>query len=747
MIIEELKIGKFAGFENKTFNFSKGINLIEGENESGKSSIAEFIRFIFYGVKEEDKGKISSAFGYLVLSCGKGRFRIERSFTCGGGQIDERVTIVDLQINAPLKGRDPAAMFLRVPERIFERSCFFSQFGTRDVGGEALASALENMLSSADEQINAEKSARDLEKKIAFLKGEGEENPLSLDALLKEKEALSLRHEKACGMEEDYRRIKESYLENKKKAEGNKKALEECRALLGHSDALLRLERIKRANEAKAQLEGCQKTLREHRLALTERDFLPDGAYLKSLQSLSAKGSRFEETVNEKEGEIASLKEELASIPLPEGGKEGALLEKVAQASAAVQKNQMYFVASAVLFAVLLLFALLFAILSVAPAAVIAALLALAAGGAGGFFFRCKKQSKAKENALYALAGAENREELTRAVEEWARRTERRAGLEKQIEDAARKMEKAKEGRDGVLAEGAELAARWGKSFTGVKALEQLAKKTAAVIAHLEGLENEEKQARITYSDLQVDYTAEELNTLVETVKAQSGREALSPEEYKKITMKVNFYDQTSRALDDRTAKQAEQLARLEETMEDRHALAHSLCVLEERIERTTERIRVLTLAKDAILLALTRMREKILPGILEDASAFLAQASGGRYTALVADEHFALSVRVGDSEETLPAEKLSAAMGDLAYIALRMAVSARLYGEEPAILVFDESFTHLDDVRLASLFMALAKKAGEKDLQIFFMTCRKREAALFERVTDLHKITLPSRA
>ena len=33
--------------------------------------------------------------------------------------------------------------------------------------------------------------------------------------------------------------------------------------------------------------------------------------------------------------------------------------------------------------------------------------------------------------------------------------------------------------------------------------------------------------------------------------------EILSFEEYKKITMKVNFYDQTSRALDDRTAKQA----------------------------------------------------------------------------------------------------------------------------------------------------------------------------------------------
>ena len=744
MIIEELKIGKFAGFENKTFNFTQGINLIEGENESGKSSIAEFIRFIFYGVKDEIQSENAPLYGYLVLSCGKGRFRIERSFAMNGDLPDGRVTIIDLQINAPLKGRDPAAMFLGVPADIFERSCFFSQFGARDVGGRALSAALENMLSSADEQINAEKSAEQLSLAIALLKGEeGEDGAQeqSLPMLLKEKEELSARHERAVSMEQEYRRTAESYAENKKKVEGNKKALEECRALLGHSDALQKLERIKRANEAKERLEACRSKLEELKTAATENDFLPDTVYVKNIRALAEKCRRHEEAALEKKQEYTLQKEEYDGIPQPPSGREGALLEKVAKAGADAQMHNNYFLFCLAGAGLFLLLTLLFAVLKVVAGAIITAVLAVAAG-VGAVLQKRKAQEK--ENALYALAGAENREGLARAVEEWARCTERRAGLEKQMEETLRKQEKAEQERNATLAEGAQMAAQWGKPCGTVESLTLLAKHAQTLVEHLGALENEEKQLRLEYADWQISYTPQELQGLIDTVRAMSTREQLPPEEYKKVKMKVNFYDQTSRALEERMAKQERQMAELEETMEDRHLLAHRLKMLEERITKTEERIRVLTLARDAILAAVSSMREKILPGILEDASAFLEAASAGRYTGLLTNEAFALSVKDGKTGEQKKVEQLSAAMGDLAYISLRMAVTRRLYGEkEPLLMVFDESFTHLDDLHLASLFMALAERSGQWDLQIFFMTCRKREAALLEKIAKVNKISL----
>ena len=43
MIIKSLKVYSFGSLVNREFNFEKGLNLIYGENESGKSTILKFI--------------------------------------------------------------------------------------------------------------------------------------------------------------------------------------------------------------------------------------------------------------------------------------------------------------------------------------------------------------------------------------------------------------------------------------------------------------------------------------------------------------------------------------------------------------------------------------------------------------------------------------------------------------------------------------------------------------------------------
>ena len=50
MIIEKIEIESYAAIKNLTLSLSDGINVIEGSNESGKSSIADFIKFVLYGV-------------------------------------------------------------------------------------------------------------------------------------------------------------------------------------------------------------------------------------------------------------------------------------------------------------------------------------------------------------------------------------------------------------------------------------------------------------------------------------------------------------------------------------------------------------------------------------------------------------------------------------------------------------------------------------------------------------------------
>ena len=50
MKIKELRLKNFGKFINKEIHFSDGMNVIYGENESGKSTLYTFIRAMLFGL-------------------------------------------------------------------------------------------------------------------------------------------------------------------------------------------------------------------------------------------------------------------------------------------------------------------------------------------------------------------------------------------------------------------------------------------------------------------------------------------------------------------------------------------------------------------------------------------------------------------------------------------------------------------------------------------------------------------------
>ena len=58
MKIKMIHIVNFAGLKNLTINFKEGFNLIYGVNESGKSSIENFIKIWLYGIQRDENGEI-----------------------------------------------------------------------------------------------------------------------------------------------------------------------------------------------------------------------------------------------------------------------------------------------------------------------------------------------------------------------------------------------------------------------------------------------------------------------------------------------------------------------------------------------------------------------------------------------------------------------------------------------------------------------------------------------------------------
>lgn len=57
MLIKKVQVNNFGKLKNKEIELKNGINVIYGENESGKSTLLDFIVSIFYGINKNKNGK------------------------------------------------------------------------------------------------------------------------------------------------------------------------------------------------------------------------------------------------------------------------------------------------------------------------------------------------------------------------------------------------------------------------------------------------------------------------------------------------------------------------------------------------------------------------------------------------------------------------------------------------------------------------------------------------------------------
>ena len=178
MIIEKIHIINFGKLQDFTLELAEGINIIEGGNESGKSTISAFIKFIFYGLSSDADEKArsiswqsSTASGSLTLRDGEDLYRIEREATVSRTSADgkmtvrERCTVINAETGKPLyKGKVPGEVFFGIPRSVFESTAFIGQLEGAEAGGRTLAEATENILFSADETVNKAKAIKKLEE-------------------------------------------------------------------------------------------------------------------------------------------------------------------------------------------------------------------------------------------------------------------------------------------------------------------------------------------------------------------------------------------------------------------------------------------------------------------------------------------------------------------------------------------------------------------------------------------------------
>ena len=130
MIIEKIEIRSFGLIKDMTLEFSPTVNVIEGQNEAGKTTIAAFIKYMLFGfdgVESDDKlserrkrinWDTGIAEGSMVVRVKDKRYLITRSTTPtvkqdGRSAFKEESSIIDMESGATAFGKMPAGLYSR----------------------------------------------------------------------------------------------------------------------------------------------------------------------------------------------------------------------------------------------------------------------------------------------------------------------------------------------------------------------------------------------------------------------------------------------------------------------------------------------------------------------------------------------------------------------------------------------------------------------------------------------------------
>ncbi|NLK94377.1 MAG: AAA family ATPase [Clostridiales bacterium] len=232
MIIKEIKIIAFGGVKDLHLKIQKGMNVIYGENEKGKSTIEIFIKTMLYGFgKKKINGdterkkyipfsgeKIS---GELIIENEGFEYIIRRTF--GATKKDDTSIILNAITGEKVDNineDEPGKTFLKINKSTFEKTLFISQLGvffTKDKE-EEIMDKITSFLGCGEEEVpvsRAFEKLNNMKKELITPRGNG-----SLD-ILKNREAnlLEERYQLYKISEENLERESELYNEKIKRTE------------------------------------------------------------------------------------------------------------------------------------------------------------------------------------------------------------------------------------------------------------------------------------------------------------------------------------------------------------------------------------------------------------------------------------------------------------------------------------------------------------------------------------------------
>lgn len=744
MRLIELYAEEFGCLVDRRFSFGEGLHLIEGPNESGKSTLMALLRFLFYGFgrrgseEGEERARRLSRRGHraagqvIFLWQGK-EVVLCRDFvvhTSGGRETPtERLQVYLRETGVPIElgALSAGEYFLGLPLALYHSSACVRQSELDGISQGQTGDAVSEFLFLGVGGARLERAARALDEARRALqhhRGTGGKIP----ALESEREVCAAAYAKAT------QRASRAYELGEEKRVCEKKLAAATRALtalhekqeaahlsqaLGRYDewhaACAREKQAELAWQAAVQALGerfpAEQTMQN---ALCAQDTYGAAAARRAL-CLS---------------EVSRVKRELArhapTAPQRLVLEMGGAVAVKSRVEAWQGRARICGVAALVSI-VLLLFLALGAVFWPAVGAVL--------GGVGAamlllslVFLFLRKHADKRRAALLSRLGLSD----VRLLRTFLLNCEEALGARRTYEEQLARVEESEREAEVLyqeaLSQSEDAFAAVGIVFTdGEDAQEMLARlqarrREAAVQCESEKLKYEKAKSARMALESGLDLGAEQALRAAYTALPDTGRVDENTASHSELTGQITALQEQLRALE---REQANCLAGGQTPVIAKERLLR----VEEELAAARQRLAAVKMAAEALQTADATLREGVLPTLAARASDILEHLTGGAYGRLHVSGDFVAFLET--DEGLFPLSHSSAGARDVAYFTLRLAL-LEMITEEPLPLLLDEVCARLDDTRATHLLGFLSAYC-EGGAQCLLFTCHTRETLLLE--------------
>ncbi len=755
MIIEKISIKSFGMIKDMTLEFSKSINVIEGQNEAGKSTLAAFIKYMLYGFDSElDEDGVSerqrrlnwddgTAAGSMTVSVGAKRYMITRSSTLVESSprpsYKEENSIIDLDTGSPAFGKMSAGeVFFGVDKALFENTAFIGQIGDSAINRGSVKEAIENILFSGSEKINNQQAAIKIREKMNTLYHLNGTGGVIYD-LERRSDEFKDRFARA---DEDNKLIlaKEAKLHEIR----SEKTLESAneKKLIDLNECYENMVIIRTFDELHEHEKRLDELNEEHKKFLSKHEkcgFIPTPKYLTEL-AVSRRGvddsyralSDAEAAYESAKGAVGITREtENAINYADEFGGEAEILKKADVHSKGEIKNIAGMIGGGIVAVAMAVIEIVAkgALAHVALRILFGVILAagLAAVGAMVYFFLGNRRALSELEAKFGTSAlADLREKMTVIGE--ARK--KRDSMIAAIEAARLAEERSREDYERAKRELAEAVSRWGGEIPTENINAYLDKFEAKVRSFIEEdakIRDEKYELEIVVRETRKSLSGKsEIN-----IRAQVSpfkRKMLAGIDHEGIVEGIKLCRERVAELEVQAKAVEDELSGLKHRASDPAELYSKMQANDARIAELRREYDAYELALSVINSASDDLRLEISPRLGEYATELMGIMTDKKYTSFDVTDGLKVSFTAPNGENK-SVDFLSGGTRDLTYIAVRMALIDMLYTENPPVC-FDESFAHQDNIRAKSMMRAV-KSLSDSEHQCFIFTCRAREATV----------------